>query len=212
MGNSGRTRASATDAKLTSKGQQTRHRIVAAAAELMFEGGVAGTTMGDVRTAAGVSSSQIYHYFTDKEALVRAVDEYQNETIVGGQEPMLARLDTLAGLRAWRDFLVAHQRELSCRGGCPIGSLGSELAETESRARAAVATGFGRWEDGIRGGYQAMHDRGELAAGAHPGQLATATLAALQGGLLLTQIRRSTEPLEAALDTVLAHIASLMVG
>lgn len=57
-----------------------------------------------------------------------------------------------------------------------------------------------------------MHDRGELAAGAHSGQLATATLAALQGGLLLTQIRRSTEPLEAALDTRLARVASLLVG
>ena len=96
-------------AKLTSKGRQTRQRIVVAAAELMFEGGVAGTTMEDVRAAAGVSSSQIYHYFTDKEALVRAVIEYQNEAVLGAQEPMLARLDTLAGLRAWRDILVARQ-------------------------------------------------------------------------------------------------------
>ena len=198
--------------ELTIKGRQTRQRIVVAAAALMFEGGVTGTTMEDVRAAAGVSSSQIYHYFADKEALVRAVIEYQNETIVGGQEPMFAQLDTLAGLRAWRDFLVAHQRALNCRGGCPIGSLGSELAEADPRARAAVASGFGRWEAAIRGGYQAMHDRGELAAGADPGQLATATLAALQGGLLLTQVRRSTEPLEAALDTVLAHVASLMTG
>ncbi len=50
------------------------------------------------------------------------------------------------------------------------------------------------------------------SADADPGQLATATLAALQGGMLLTQVRRSTEPLEAALDTVLAHVASLMTG
>jgi TetR/AcrR family transcriptional regulator, transcriptional repressor for nem operon len=201
----------ATESKLTRKGRQTRQRIVAAAAELMFEGGVAGTTVDDVRSAAGVSSSQIYHYFADKEALVQAVIEYQNDTIVGGQEAMLAGLDTLAGLRAWRDFLVEHQRRLNCRGGCPIGSLGSELAEVDPRARAAVAGGLRRWEAGIRGGYRAMHGRGELVAGADPDKLATATLAALQGGLLLTQIHRSTEPLEAALDTVLAHISSLTV-
>ena len=92
---------------------------MAAAAELMFEGGVAGTTMEMVRAAARVSGWQIYHYFADKETLVRAVIAYQNETIVGGQEPMLARLDSLAGIRAWRDFLVEHQRQLGCRGGCP---------------------------------------------------------------------------------------------
>ena len=197
--------------KITSKGAQTRDRIVAAAAELMFEGGVAGTTMEMVRAAARVSSSQIYHYFADKEALVQAVIEYRSETIVGGQEPMLAKLDSLAGLRAWRDFLVEHQRQLGCRGGCPIGALGSELAETDPKARVAVAGGFGRWEAGIRGGFQAMCDRGELGQDASPDRLATTMLAALQGGLLLSQVKRSTAPLEVALDTVIDHISSQMV-
>jgi AcrR family transcriptional regulator len=197
--------------KLTSKGMQTRQRIIAAAADLVFTRGVAGMTMEDVRGAAGVSSSQIYHYFADKEALVQAVIAYRSETIVGSQEAMLARLDSLAGLREWRDFVVAHQRTAGGRGGCPIGSLGSELAEIDPRARVAVATAFRRWESGIRRGYQAMRDRGELAPGADPGRLATATLAALQGGLLLAQVQRSTTPLEAALDTVCAHITSLAV-
>ena len=75
-------------AKLTRRGRETRERIVAAAAELMFKDGVAGTTVDDVKDAAGVSSSQIYHYFTDKKALVLAVIDYQSETIVGAQEPM----------------------------------------------------------------------------------------------------------------------------
>ena len=63
--------------RLTPKGEGTRRRIVAAAAQLMFDGGVAGTTIEDVRAAAGVSSSQVYHYFKDKKALVEAVSEYQ---------------------------------------------------------------------------------------------------------------------------------------
>src|ERR1017187_974525 len=187
----------------------TRQRIVAAAADLMFERGVAGTTVEDVRAAARVSSSQVYHYFTDKHALVRAVIEYQTDAIVGGQEPMLANLDSLQGLRAWRDFLVDHQRKLHCRGGCPIGSLGSELAETDPRARSAGAASFSRWEAGIRNGLRAMHARGELRTDAAPDNLALATLAALQGGLLLTQIQRQTRPLEVALDAMLDHVASL---
>ena len=177
----------------------------------MLEGGVAGTTMEMVRAAARVSSSQIYHYFADKETLVHAVIEYQNERVVGGQEPMLAKLDSLDGIRAWRDFLVEHQRQLGCHGGCPIGSLGSELAEIDPQARAAVAGGFGRWEAGIRGGFQAMHDRGELGPDASPDRLATTMLAALQGGLLLSQVQRSTDPLEVALDTVIDYLSSLTV-
>jgi TetR/AcrR family transcriptional regulator, transcriptional repressor for nem operon len=197
---------------LTSKGQATRARIVAAAADLMFEQGVAGTTMDDVRAAAGVSSSQIYHYFENKETLVRAVIAYQSDRVVGGQEPMLASLDTLDGIRAWRDFLLGHQRQLEYKGGCPIGALGSELAEVDAQARGEVASAFSRWEAGIRGGLRAMSDRGELAEGTDPDRLATATLAAVQGALLLTQIHRDPGPLEAAMNTVIDHIQLLTVS
>jgi AcrR family transcriptional regulator len=195
--------------KLTRKGAQTRERIVVAAAELMFERGVAGTTVEDVRQAAGVSTSQIYHYFSDKDALIRAVIAFQSDTIVGGQEPMFARLDTIDGLRAWRDFLVDHQRKLGCRGGCPIGSLGSELAEINDVARADVAAALLRWESGVRLGLRAMAAKGRLDPSADPEKLATTTLAALQGALLLTQMQRDSTPLEVALDTVIDHIASL---
>jgi AcrR family transcriptional regulator len=163
-------------AKLTARGAQTRLRIVAAAAELILRDGVAGTTLDEVRAAAAVSSSQIYHYFAGKKALVLAVIDYQSDQVVGGMEPMLARLDTMAGLRAWRDCLVAHQRQLDCAGGCPVGSLGAELAEIDGQARARVAASFSRWEDGIRG-LRAMHERGELAA--DPGELAVTLLAAV---------------------------------
>ena len=194
---------------LTRRGRQTRQRIVAAAAELMFENGVAETTLEDIRAAAGVSGSQVYHYFEDKRALVRAVIDYQTDAVLDIQGEHLDRLDTLAGLRAWRDFMVGHQRRLGCRGGCPIGALGAEVAETDDAARVAVARGLRRWEGRIRDGMRAMHARGDLPAGIDPDDLALATLAALQGGLLLTQIQRETKPLEVALDAMLDRIQAL---
>ena len=48
-----------------------------------------------------------------------------------------------------------------------------------------------------------MHARGRLTPDTDPDTLALALLAALQGGLLLTQIERDTKPLEAALDAML---------
>ena len=42
-----------------------------------------------------------------------------------------------------------------------------------------------------------------------PDTLALALLAALQGGLLLTKIKRDTKPLEAALDAMLELVARL---
>jgi AcrR family transcriptional regulator len=195
--------------RLTRRGQETRERIVAAAAELIFERGVAETTLEDIRAAAGVSGSQVYHYFVDKQALVRAVIDHQAEAVLATQGTRLDHLDTIAGLRAWRDLLVEHQRTLECRGGCPLGTLGAELAEIDDVARMAVARGFGRWEAKIRDGLRAMHARGDLPAEVNPDDLALATLAALQGGLLLAQVQRDPRPLAVALDTMIDRIQAL---
>src|SRR5271154_2663682 len=112
--------------RLTSKGAETRARIVDAAAQLIFQQGVAGTTVEEVRDGAHVSSSQLYHYFDDKPALVRAVIERQADRAITTQEQF--DLSSLDGLRAWRDFVVEHTRDAGGRGGCPIGSLGPQLA------------------------------------------------------------------------------------
>jgi TetR/AcrR family transcriptional repressor of nem operon len=54
-----------------------------------------------------------------------------------------------------------------------------------------------------------MQDRGELRTDADVPQLACALMAAAEGGLLLAKALRDVGPLEAALDTVIQHIASL---
>jgi TetR/AcrR family transcriptional regulator, transcriptional repressor for nem operon len=195
--------------ELTSKGRATRDRIVAAAADLMFEQGVAGTSLQDVQQAARVSGSQLYHYFGDKASLVHAVIAWQGETVLGRQEPWLSRLDSLPGIRTWRDYVVSTMRRRECRGGCHIGSLASELADLDPAARSDLAATFERWAAAIGDGLQAMQDRGELRADAEVGRLAYALMAAVQGGLLLAKSKRDVAPLEAALDTVISHIASL---
>jgi AcrR family transcriptional regulator len=193
---------------LTRKGQATRDRIVAAAAELVYQRGVAGTSTEDVQAAAGVSASQLYHYFTDKRSLTRAVIDYQTEAILGFQKSLLTQLDSLEALRSWAAAIVGVQRSNGFRGGCPLGSLANELAETDDAAREDVMAGYRRWHDAIRDGLVDLRDRGHLVASADVDGLATALLTALQGGLLLAKVQRDGEPLETALSTAIDHIAT----
>ncbi|WP_200902694.1 TetR/AcrR family transcriptional regulator [Mycobacterium sp. EPa45] len=193
---------------ITRKGEATRDRIVAAAAALMYEQGVAGTSTEDVRAAAGVSASQIYHYFEDKPSLTRAVIGYWSEAILGFQQPLLARLDGIDALRSWAEVVVDKQRANGFRGGCPLGSLTSELADVDDAARDGVVEGYRRWHGAIADGLAAMKERGELDDNADVNQLALALLTALQGGLLVAKAARDPEPLRAALNTTIDHIAS----
>ena len=197
--------------RLTARGTATRERIVGAAAALIHERGVAGTSLDDVRSATGTSKSQLYHYFADKAALVRAVVERQVMQVLEAQSPELDRLDSLPALRAWRDRVVALNAEVACAGGCPLGRLASELAETDPAARAALVSGFGQWQGRLTAGLRAMQERGELDRDADAAALALGLLAAAQGGLLLAQTTRTTTALEAALDLALDGIAAQLV-
>jgi TetR/AcrR family transcriptional regulator, transcriptional repressor for nem operon len=190
----------------TAKGLATRTRIISAAAELVFAHGVARTGIEDVQRQAGVSASQMYHYFTDKNDLIRAVIAHQADGILAAQRPVLDELDSFAALERWRDLLIDLQEKRHCVGGCPIGSIAAELADEDPQARADLAASFERWEAPIRAGLARMRARGELRPDTDTDALALALLAVLQGGLVLTQTRRNTTPLRVGLDTVLAHI------
>ena len=187
--------------RLTIKGERTRSRIVEAAAQLIHERGVAGTTLDDIRSAAGVSGSQLSHYFAGKDELVQAVIDYQAATIIGNQQQ--ADLGSPEGLRAWRDNVIAQVNSSEGKGGCPLGSLAGQLAETDAQARTLIAAGFGQWSAAISDGLRRLHDTGHQLNGTDPDDLAITLLAALQGGLLLAQVQRDTRPLQTAVDTIL---------
>src|SRR5271155_715243 len=184
----------------TAKGQKTRGRIVQAAAELVAEKGATAVSLDDVGTRGAASRSQLYHYFENRADLIRAVVNATSDAIVGGQDELLLDVADWSGLERWMDALVAMQVERQARGGCPLGSRAGQLAERDPEARAALAEGLGRWQDSIRGGLEALQARGQLRAEADPAALAAATIALIQGGLLLTQVRRDPQQLRSALD------------
>ncbi len=187
--------------RLTPKGARTRARIVEAAAALIHERGVAATTLDDVKVAAEVSGSQMYHYFPDKAELVQAVIDYQAETIVSHQREVL---DSANGVEAWRTMVITAAKVTQARGGCPLGSLVGQLAESDPEARALIAAGFDQWTAAISDGLRSLHAEGKLPPGIDPDDLAITLLATLEGGLVLAQAQRSSRPIETAVETLLA--------
>ena len=100
-------------------------------------------------------------------------------------------------------MVITQVKSSQGQGGCPLGSLAGQLAETDARARALIAAGFGQWSAAISDGLRRLHAAGHFPGGTNPDDLAVTLLAALQGGLILAQVQRDTRPLETAVDTVL---------
>jgi AcrR family transcriptional regulator len=192
----------------TAKGRATRLRILQAAARLIAERGAGAVSLEDVEREAGVGRSQLYHYFDGRDDLLRAVVDITTEAVLGPQERLLDDLGSFEAIDRWFDWLVALQDERGAIGGCPIGSLVGQLAERDEQTRAALASGFERWEAPLIDGLTHMQQRGELKPDAHVGALADMTMAAIQGGLLLTQVRRDPQQLRNALSGARAVLAT----
>src|SRR5277367_6846127 len=187
--------------RLTPKGARTRARIVEEAAVLIHERGVAATTLEDVKVAAEVSGSQLYHYFPDKNDLVQAVIDYQADSIVNRNRHALGSAN---GVETWRNMVITAARRTKAKGGCQLGSLVGQLAESDPDARALIAAGFDQWAAAIGDALRSLHADGKLQPGIDPDDLATTLLATLQGGLLLAQVHGSSRPFETAVNTLLA--------
>jgi TetR/AcrR family transcriptional repressor of nem operon len=195
--------------RLTAKGRATRERILQTAADLILERGVTATGIDDVRAAAGVSGSQMTHYFRDKRHLVKDVITWQAQFVLSQHRaPELGELDSFAPLRLWADLHIQRQEERECQGGCSFGSLAGQLVESDLETRNDLADGFGRWLELFRHGFTLMRGRGDLIPSADPKSLAQALLAAMQGGMLLTQTLRDVAPLRASLDAVLTYVGT----
>jgi AcrR family transcriptional regulator len=196
-------------AQFTRKGLATRARIVEGAAELMFERGVTGTSLDDVRKAVGVSGSQISHYFADKQDLTRQVIVARTAFVVAfHNQPKLGHFDSIKSLRAWADLCWTQGGPDYLRRGCVYGSLTGELLEADDATLDVLAAGYDRWLAVFEDGLSAMRERGDLVADADPHHLAVALVAAHQGGTMMTHVIGSSEPFRVAVDAAIDYVAS----
>ncbi|HEX2717680.1 MAG TPA: TetR family transcriptional regulator [Gemmatimonadaceae bacterium] len=98
----------------TSKGEQTRTKILEAALALFMERGFEATTMRAVAEEAGVSLGNAYYYFESKEELVQAFYERSHREHLAAAVPRLDEKDfrkrLLATLHAKIDTSEPYHR------------------------------------------------------------------------------------------------------
>jgi AcrR family transcriptional regulator len=187
---------------LTPKGIASRARIVEAAADLTLARGVGGTSLNDIQTSKG----QLFHYFPGGKAeLIAAIAELQAQRVLDAQRPYLDELDTWESWDAWRMAVLAHYGSQPHRG-CPVGALTAELVRAEPARAGEISVHMDRWRDYLEAGLNRMKTKGLLRKSTDPRALALSIFASLHGGLALTAMMESIEPLEAALDGALATL------
>ena len=190
-------------ANITERGRATRQRIIEATGREILASGIGGTTLDTVRAATLTSKSQLFHYFPGGKAeLVREVAIWEGGELLAAQKPYIDDLSSWESWHAWRDALVDYYIGLG-RWACPIGSMATQAAMTDPELAQVITDSMTNWRLSLASGVAKMQSAGEVESDADPERIAVAILAALQGGLILSQPEKSSWPLEAAIDAAL---------
>ena len=186
-----------------------RLAILDAAARLINAQGFTHTSVEDVIREAGLSGkSHFYHYFPSKDALGyevldRQFNRFADRGLVILREPMIEPLDRLT---LFIDTLVALQRERDGRNGSPFGNLAGELAESHEGFRQRLDVVFERWAQQIQSLLWELRD--QLRDGVDMARLARFIIAALEGGMLMTRVKRDVTVMEGIGEDLKRFIAS----
>jgi TetR/AcrR family transcriptional repressor of nem operon len=168
--------------------EETRKKVVSAAAAAVRAKGPDGVAVAEVMAQAGLTHGGFYAHFPSKEALVAAaVDEAFRQS----RERFMRMTDGLPPAEAFAafvDFYVTPEHRANPERGCPIAVLSSELPRQGQAVREAYERGvqglIGRLASWLPGG------------GQEPRRLAGSLLAEMAGAVSLSRAIADDEDAE----------------
>ena len=168
-----------------------RRRMIQSAALLMRERGVEATSFSEVIERSGAPRGSIYHHFPGGKAqLIEESTRYAGDFIAAGLVAALETSDPLASVRAFVASWRAILRQSDYGAGCPVVAATLEGDRTPG-ARAAAGVAFARWQDLLADGIA-----GRGVAPARARSVATLTIAAIEGAVIVARAQRSSGPLD----------------
>jgi len=179
--------------------EQTRARIVEAAAAAFREHGIDGIGIADLMRRAGLTHGAFYAYFASKDELVAEMERLVTEARRTRVAAALSERAQHEKLMAFADMYLSSRHREHPESGCMFASLGGELARAEGPVRL-------RFDANIRAWLKQLTDYAPARGAEIRRQQATGAYAAMIGGMILA---RGVEDPHTA-DRILADVRDFL--
>jgi TetR/AcrR family transcriptional regulator, transcriptional repressor for nem operon len=179
------------------KGDETRERIIAKAAELFNQRGLEGTSMADLMEATGLEKGGIYRHFPSKEAVAAEAFDYAWEEAF---QERVSDLGSISGSVDRLKHLIANfvERRSSIPGGCPLLNTAVESDDGNPVLRERARQALGKWQNLLTSVINDGIQRREIRGGVDPNRLAMLIISSLEGALMISRLERNRDALVAA--------------
>ncbi len=176
------------------KGETTRRRIVEQAAPVFNRQGFEGSSLADLMHATGLQKGGIYRHFASKEELAAAAFDYTWEAAYQAREAQVE--EPLRGVERLKQLIanfVEHRSPVG--GGCPVLNTAIDADDGNGVLRSRVRRALREWVSKWTAIVAEASARGETRPGVDAETVATVVIAGLEGGLMMSRLERSDEPL-----------------
>ena len=183
------------------KGEQTRRKIVAAAAPIFNQHGYEGSSLADLMTATGLKKGGIYRHFSSKEELAAEAFDYTWEA--AWKARMLHVDENATGIEKLKQLIANFIDYRSpVAGGCPILNTAVDADDGNPVLRARVGKALRSWVTRLESIVKQAAVRGEIRPGVDPKAVAVLIVAPLEGALMMSRLERN----DYALRNVQQHL------
>src|SRR5258707_6375797 len=161
------------------KGEQTRRKIVEAAAPIFNQHGYEGSSLNALMEATGLKKGGIYRHFTSKEELAAEAFDYTWEAAWNAR---LLHVDEKANGIGKLKQLVANfvEHRSPVAGGCPILNTATDAHDGNTVLRARVAKALRSWLGRLQVIVEQARKQRETRPGVDAKAVATVILASLE--------------------------------
>jgi TetR/AcrR family transcriptional regulator, lmrAB and yxaGH operons repressor len=174
----------------TTKRGGTRNKMLVSAAQVMRERGAAGVTIDAVLARSGAPRGSVYYHFPDgRNQILTEALRYAGDSITAMIDDAADR-GARALLREYVEFWERLLTDGDFNAGCPVVAAAIGSADDELELSTEAGTILGRWCTALTRAFVA--DGFEDADAA---SLAMMSIAALEGGIMLSRSTHSAEPL-----------------
>lgn len=186
------------------KGEETRQKIIAAAAPLFNKQGYAGCVIKDIMAATGLEKGGIYRHFESKEEIAAEAFDY------AWMVAFATRRQGLENIPDHVDRLKQHIARFVSRsnipGGCPLLNTGVDSDNGNPILRERVRNALKDWQKMLRSILTDGIAAGTVRHDVDPEKVSRIIIAGLEGGMLVSRIEKNDEALKDAMEHLDAYL------
>ena len=180
------------------KGDETRQRIIAAAAPIFNKQGYAGSALSDIMAATGLEKGGIYRHFESKEEIAAEAFDYAWTIAMAlrrqGMEDVADHVDRL------KKHIAAFVFGSSIPGGCPLLNTGVDSDNGNPILRERVQKALRGWQKMLRTTLTDGIAAGTVRKDVDVDKVARLIISGLEGGMLMSRVERNDQALKDAME------------